>query len=536
MKPHASAPHFPSASPWRLRLRSLTCAAVGVTLVALSGCRVNEAATTPTTAPAREAVRIPASLTSQALRWHACPPPAPSQGPGPAPGAAWECSTLKVPLDYRKPGGETMGLALIRTKAKDRGKRLGSLIFNFGGPGASGVATLPQTGKDFSRLGSHYDLVSFDPRGVGMSRGVTCLQGKDLDRHYALDHTPDNAAEEALLKASTKRYIKACQKNSGKILPHVGTESAARDIDLLRGVLGESRTTYFGISYGTELGAVYAHLFPDRVGRFVLDAAVDPTEGGTQETLNQLRGFQLALDHYMKDCAKQAATCPTGSGGKDGNARITALLHKLDSKPLPTSQGRRLTADLAETGITAALYSQEAWKPLTQGLEQAMAGRSGDILLALADIFLERDDKGRYSTLHAANSAIDCVDTNDRVDEREMAALLPKFREASPVFGESAAWGSGCNDWPVRGTSAHPDVRAAGAAPILVIGQTGDPATPHDGAKKLARALGDKVGVDISVEGEGHGAYSATGNPCLTALVDAYLLKGTVPSRGTRCA
>lgn len=219
---------------------------------------------------------------------------------------------MNVPLDYAEPDGDTIELALIRAKAIDGKRRIGSLIFNFGGPGASGVATLPAFGTEYDKLRTRYDLVSFDPRGVGRSAGVECEDDAQLDARYEGDGTPDDAAEEKAFTEDTKTYVAACEKNSGKELPFVGTTNAARDMDLMRQVLGDEKLYYFGISYGTELGGVYAHLFPGKVGRSVLDAVVDPTEDAEQSSLGQAEGFQLALDNFAEDCADRGtpASCP----------------------------------------------------------------------------------------------------------------------------------------------------------------------------------------------------------------------------------
>lgn len=226
-------------------------------------------------------------LASQKLTWTPCPAPSTAQGGGKAPsplpgGTRWECASMRVPLDYAKPKGETIQLALIRARAKNQDQRIGSLIFNFGGPGASGVATLPAFGTAYDKLRARYDLVSFDPRGVGRSDGVECETDKQLDARYEADGTPDTSAEVDTFVKDTKTYAQACEKNSGKQLPHVGTTDAARDMDLMRQVLGDKKLHYFGISYGTELGGVYAHLFPKNVGRAVLDAVVDPTQDTEQ--------------------------------------------------------------------------------------------------------------------------------------------------------------------------------------------------------------------------------------------------------------
>ncbi|MEV0373854.1 alpha/beta hydrolase [Streptomyces sp. NPDC050636] len=480
------------------------------------------------------ATGLPASLASQKLNWQPCPAPSTAQGgggkaPGKLPdGTIWECASLKAPLDYAKPAGDTIDLAMIRAKAKtkDGGKRSGSLVFNFGGPGASGVATLPDYGPAQS-LRSRYDLVSFDPRGVGNSAGVKCLSDKESDEQRAQNLDLAGVADQS------KKTAAACEKKSGKVLPHVGTESAARDMDLMRQVLGDAKLNYFGISYGTELGGVYAHLFPKNVGRTVLDAVVDPTKDSIEGSLGQAKGFQLALDNYLADCVKTPGTCPYQSP-EDGRRRVADLLAKAGKQPLPTKSGRKLTQEQAVIGIVAMLYSKETWPILSLSLSEAEQG-SGDTLLALADSYSGRDDKGRYNNMQVANVAINCADTKQRSTPEEVAARLPEFRKASPVFGELTAKGLlGCTGWPVTGKSDTPEVSAQGAAPILVIGNAGDPATPVEGARKMADKLGKGVGVLLTVKGEGHGTYGV--NQCATKAVDDHLLNGKVPSNGTVCS
>ncbi|MGW7364790.1 alpha/beta hydrolase [Streptomyces sp. NPDC054841] len=484
---------------------------------------------------------LPDSLTEQKLSWKACPAPTTLQGadagaPGKLPdGTPWECATLKVPLDYADPGGDTIELALIRAKARpqDGQERIGSLVFNFGGPGASGVSALPQFVKDYRGLHGRYDLVSFDPRGVGASAPVRCLDDKATDAAYALDGTPDNDKELKAALALSDKVTAACEKNSGKVLPHVGTTNAARDMDLLRQVLGDDKLHYFGTSYGTELGGVYAHLFPENVGRAVFDAVADPTGDPLQQSLDQTKGFQLALDNYLEDCAWQPG-CPTGSSVEEGRKKITDLLKRLDTEPLPTDDGRELTQARAEAGISLALYSQDFWPDLTQALAEAEQQKTGNVLLYLSDLYMQRDSNGHYSNLFPALTAIYCADTEQRYTVDDVKAKLPEFRKASPVFGESAAWSLvGCAGWPVKGEHEDPQVAAQGSAPILLVGNTGDPATPYEGTRRMADELGEDVGVELVYQGQGHGAYGTS--TCVTNAVNAYLLDGRMPKDGTVC-
>ncbi|MFH8291077.1 alpha/beta hydrolase [Streptomyces sp. NPDC018059] len=480
-------------------------------------------------------------LPGQKLSWKDCPAPADSQGGGEAPsplpgGAGWQCATMKAPLDWAKPKGDTIDIALIKAAASgDKGERIGSLVFNFGGPGGSGVTTLPAFGPEYAKLRTRYDLVSFDPRGVGRSAGIQCEDAERLDAYFQEDSTPDDDAETKKLLHNVKAFNDACDKNSGRTLPHVRTTDAARDMDLMRQVLGDDKLHYFGISYGTELGGVYAHLFPQRVGRAVFDAVVDPTQTAEQGSLGQAEGFQLALDNFAKDCTSQVADCPVGDTEQDVKDRIAKLLKDLDAKPIPGIPPRRLTQTAATNGIAQSLYSKDFWPYLTQGLEEAYDG-DGKILMLLSDSMNGRNEDGEYSNIQAANVAINCADDRARYSRQHIEERLPAFRKASPLFGEYMAWGMlGCTGWAVEGQADHPDVSAEGAPPIVVIGNTGDPATPYQGARKMARALGEGVGVELTYKGQGHGAYDSK-NTCVRDAVDGYLLDGKVPKSGTVCS
>ncbi|MFF4545386.1 alpha/beta hydrolase [Streptomyces sp. NPDC001435] len=480
-------------------------------------------------------------LTAQKLDWKDCPAPSPAEGgggpPSPLPnGGTWQCATMQAPLDWNNPKGATIGIALIRAKASgDPSKRIGSLIFNFGGPGGSGVTTLPAFGEDYAKLRTRYDLVSFDPRGVGRSDPVECESDAQLDEFFQQDATPDDAAERAQLLNRTKQFNRACEKNSKRVLPRVRTTDAARDMDLMRQVLGDEKLHYFGISYGTELGGVYAHLFPKNVGRAVFDGVVDPTQNPEQSSLGQARGFQLALDNFAEDCTSKTTECPIGDTPQDVKDRIAKLLRDLDKKPIPGIFPRQLTQTAATNGIAQSLYSKDFWEYLTEGLEQAYDG-DGKILMLLSDSMNGRSENGEYSNITAANTAINCADDKPRYTDDFVEQRLPQFRAASPLFGDFLAWGMlSCTNWAVPGAADHPDVSAPGAAPILVVGNTGDPATPYEGARKMVDALGKGVGVQLTYKGQGHGAYDSK-NKCVQDTVNGYLLDVKVPPAGTVCS
>jgi pimeloyl-ACP methyl ester carboxylesterase len=464
----------------------------------------------------------PSSLTSQKLDWGGCKATADSS----APGSDWQCATLKVPLDWSKPDGETIGLALIRSKARGE-NRVGSLLFNFGGPGESGVSVMPGFAATASLLRERYDLVSWDPRGVGASEGVRCRSDKEIQASESVDITPDTPTEEKAYFQDAADFGKGCEEDAGPLLAHVSTTDTARDMDLMRQVLGDSKMHYFGISYGTELGGVYAHLFPKNVGRVILDAVVDPSVGTVGHAENQARGFQRALDAYLKS---------TGQDPAEGSRKIVDLLERIDANPLPASSGRKLTQSLAFTGIILPLYGEDSWPTLTSALDAAERG-DGSELLALADLYNGRDPSGRYATATHSQRVISCLDDKQRLTPEETEKLLPRFEKVSPVFGKAMGWDTAgwCHDWPVAGQYDTPEVSAPGAAPILVVGNTGDPATPYEGTRKMADELGKGVGVVLTWKGEGHVAYGK-GSDCVDSTVNAYLLTGTVPKDGTVCS
>ncbi|MFJ8867217.1 alpha/beta fold hydrolase [Streptomyces sp. NPDC102473] len=524
-------------------LRAAALVATVTTLLPLAACSDDDGGTekaTPSAASTASPTATPEKLSSQKLDWEPCPAPNAAQGSGTSPsplpgGASWQCSFMDAPLDYGDPGGRTIELALIRAVARNQDRRIGSLIFNFGGPGASGVATLPSFGTDYDTLRTRYDLVSFDPRGVGRSEGVECSDDETLDARYEQDGTPDDSEEEKAFVDDQKAYIADCEDNSGDELPYVGTTNAARDMDLLRQVLGDDKLYYFGISYGTELGGVYAHLYPKNVGRAVLDAVVDPTEDSLESSIGQAEGFQLALDNFTADCAERDDCKLPGATSQEVQDWIADLLAKLEKKPVPGLGERELTETQATTGIASALYSKETWPLLEQGLDEADGGNGG-LLLALADSLNGRSEDGHYDNSNAANAAINCADSKQRYTLEQTRKALPRFREASPVFGDYLGWGlMACTGWPVAGAWETPDVSAPGSAPILVVGNTGDPATPYAGAKAMAAELGKGVGIELTYKGEGHGAYNG-GSTCVQRAVDGYLLEGKVPKSGTVCA
>ncbi|MBZ4318224.1 alpha/beta hydrolase [Streptomyces huiliensis] len=464
---------------------------------------------------------------AQKLRWHSC---------GSGKSAAFDCADMKVPLDYSVPRGGDITLAVSRKKAAGPGKRLGSLLVNPGGPGGSAIGYLQGhvAAKYPSSVRARYDLVAVDPRGVGRSTPVTCLSDGEMDGYAQSDPTPQNSVETRRFVANLKKFANGCAARAGRVLRHVSTVEAARDMDVLRALLGDEKLHYVGASYGTFLGATYAELFPSRVGRLVLDGALDPSLDQERVNREQAAGFQTAFTAFARDCARHT-DCPLGTRGpEDAGNRLRSFLAKVDAHPLPTGQPRRLTEGLATTGVIAAMYDEAAWPALRKALALAAAD-NGSVLLALSDAYYERNAKGSYSNLMAANAAVNCLDAPPAFHgPDDVRQALPAFRKASPVLGEVLAWASlSCAYWPTHATGHPHRITARGAAPILVVGTTRDPATPYPWARSLASQLSS--GHLLTYDGDGHTAYTR-GSSCVDSAIDSYLLTGTPPRSGLRCS
>jgi pimeloyl-ACP methyl ester carboxylesterase len=479
-------------------------------------------APTPTPQPGSSEPPKPSleAFYGQQLDWRRCP------------SGKHECATLTVPLDYKHPDGESIELAVLKVPAKDQDARIGSLVVDPGGPGAP--ATTYATGGGWGdRLSDHFDIVGMDPRGTGESDPIDCLPDDELDTYLAGDPDPDTPDEVAAYEAENKKFGSGCEASSGALAAHVSTIEAARDMDVLRSALGETKLTYFGASYGTELGATYAEFFPDNVGRLVLDGAVDPTLTLMQSTVTQAKGFETALRSYVQHCVDDG-DCFLGDSLDEGLDRVRAFLDDVDQQPIPTKLGsRELTEGLAYYGIAAALYSRNTWVYLDQGLEQGFDG-DGTILSLLADSYASRNPDGSYeNNVLEAFPTITCLDDPTYVPFDEVQAHIPELEAASPTFGRTFAWGlTMCANFTARSTEKPRPLRAVGAPPIVVIGTTRDPATPFEEAVALASQLDS--GVLVSRDGDGHTGY-ASGNDCVDGAVEDYLVDGTVPQDGLEC-
>ncbi|MFB6889937.1 alpha/beta hydrolase [Kitasatospora sp. NPDC056327] len=500
------------------------------------------AAPTPTPTVRPKGAEDPAlkPFYGQRITWAACPPD-PAAAERKTDLSAMRCGRLRVPLDYTDASGETLELALIKNPAARQDQRLGSLMVNPGGPGASGIQMVKDFDKAFrGALHDRYDVVGFDPRGTGESSPVACLDDRQRDAVNAADEPADPQAAKAQAEKQNADFIAACQARSGRLLPFVGTRNTARDLDVLRAAVGDPKLNYLGVSYGTYLGAVYAEEFPATTGRLVLDGAVDPSANRVDGVVDQVIGFDRSFQRFAADCVeKHAAECPLGKDPAKAAGKAADFLEGLREKPLPTESGRGLGTKLAWTGVDRLLYGDQktAWQYLRYSLAQAMTTGRGDYLLAYADDYNGRDAKGHYSSQEDAFNAVRCADGVPAPSAEEAQRAVQRIHEGAPVRGGRITvddlYDSACPAWPVKPAEQPHTIRAEGAAPILVVGTTGDPATPYAAAEALAKGFADAT--LLTLQGEGHGAFGAE-NGCIDAALAAYLTEGTLPAAGTRCS
>lgn len=455
------------------------------------------------------------------------------------------CATVTAPTDWDDPDSEAieLGVGYYRSSnasAGDASSDRGLLFFNLGGPGGDAVNSLSIVREQIlpADVIGAYDLLALDPRGVGESTPVTCWDDAGRDEFFAdSEPTPEDATLDELVADASSEVAELgakCLERSGDVLGFVDTDSAARDFDMVRALLGQERMDYVGYSYGTALGAVYADRFPDHVGRFVLDGALDPAFDINRVSALQAQGMEEALYRWIETC-QQADACPLAGDLEDGKQQMIDFLAAIADEPLPTNDpARPLTESLARTGIIGSLYSEDSYEYLSMGMTMALEG-DGSVLLVLADLYNNRNSDGSYGNMQDAFLAVNFLDYEPVGTPQEWQAQADHIAESYPVLGEGFGFPSaGLDAWPVRARVARAGVTAAGAAPILVVGTTNDPATPYVMAQSLAESL--ESGVLLTYDGWGHGAYQAGGNQCVLDAVNAYLLSGEVPEAGTVCA
>ncbi|MGV0853847.1 alpha/beta hydrolase [Mycolicibacterium phlei] len=447
-----------------------------------------------------------------------------------------QCGTVAVPVDYANPEGAQAQLAVIRIPAG--GERIGVLIVNPGGPGASAVDTVAEMGAALagSEIGMRFDLVGIDPRGVGHSTPqLRCRTDAEIDayrREPLADHSPAGVAH---IEQVYERFVQSCVERMGtEFLAGVGTATAARDMDLVREALGEHQINYLGYSYGTELGTSYGEQFPDRVRAMVLDGPIDPLLDPIDHRVRQMAGFQQAFNAYAADCAR-STDCPLGTDPAQWVARYHALIDPLVHQPGWTSDPRGLSYQDAITGTVNALYSQRYWKFLTSGLLGLQRGTDAVDLLLLADDYERRDPSGHYTHQRDASTAINCVDAPYPTDPAAWVEADRRIREAAPFAAYGAFTGFAprdiCAMWPVPATSApHPAV-SPGPGKVVVVATTRDPATPYQAGVDLAQQLNAPL---ITFDGGQH-TVVFNGDACVDTAVVRFLVDSVLPPYGLHC-
>jgi len=446
----------------------------------------------------------------------------------------FQCAEIYVPIDYQNPGNASLTLALKKLSAKQSANKVGSLLINPGGPGGSGTDYVTYAEDAFGkRLMDSFDIVGFDPRGVAQSTPLDCLTDQEVDEFIAFDGTPDNDEE---LKASLEISINlanSCERIANNLIAHVGTQEAARDMDIIRELVGDEKLNFLGASYGTYLGGMYAEIFPDKVGRLVLDGAVDPSLSGEEQSFDQAVGLDTALKRFVEDCP-QYDDCPLTKRGDGGVQEIREFLDSLDAKPLKTEDPDRvLTQAMGVYAVAGFLYSDEWWSYMRQSLATAFKGDGTD-LLSINDLFNERNDDGTYATnATEAIYAINCFDEPSTSTEEQVREYAKTWIKDAPVFGDYLAWGNlSCTIWPVKDPNPINKFVAQTAAPIVVVGTKYDPATPYKWAVGLSSQL--VTSVLLTYEGDGHTAYMR-GSKCIDNEIENYLVDGIVPEKNIVC-
>jgi pimeloyl-ACP methyl ester carboxylesterase len=441
----------------------------------------------------------------------------------------FQCATLAVPIDYEKLSTGTFEIALLKYEARTS-RKLGSLIVNPGGPGGSGVDYAYAAEYIFSpAILDRYDIVGFDPRGVSRSAPIRCLNDKELDANNNSDSKPDNEKEFQQILIDTKKYVEIC-KDKNEHLASYSTANVARDMDILREALGDKQLNYLGKSYGTYLGTLYAQFFPDKVGRVVLDGAVDPTISNFQQTLTQAIGFDQAFLSFAKDCFTKK-TCSLSKAKEAAIAEMQRLFAQAAKKPLPTkSSNRTLSETMMVLGTASAMYDSETgWPKLRKAIAQAQKGY-GDTFLKLADEYTGRQTDGKYPNNEFDSGAvIDCLDVDESRTVSQIRNDAKIFAQRAPLFGAYLAYGGlTCKHFAQSQEETIAPTKTTN--PIVIIGTTGDPATPYEWAQGLNKLLTNSV--LVSLTGEGH-TGQGQGNACIDDQVDDFYITGKAPSTST---
>jgi pimeloyl-ACP methyl ester carboxylesterase len=440
-----------------------------------------------------------------------------------------DTGTLDVPVDYDDPSAGSFRLFLVRHRAADEDARIGTLLVNPGGPGFGGTSLAAQAELIYDEeLLDRFDIVGWDPRGTGYTTpAIDCID--DYDEYFAgTDITPDDEDERQEIVDLAEDFEEQCVTKNAEILQHIGTNDSARDIDSIRRALGEDEISYFGFSYGSELGATWATLFPDTVRAAVLDGAADPTVGLTEGGLQQSKGFEDALTAYLADCSADE-DCAFHNDG-DAEGAFDELMLALDEEPVPSEPGRPdVTRGVALQAVSAALYEDSTWNQLSEGLAAAQDG-DGEGLLGLWDGYFQRQPDGTWPNLLEAFQTIRCMDETERLTVEEDDALAPEYQRVAPRMSPGTTGSYFCTFYPPT-EDPRVEITGAGAGPIVVVGTTGDPATPLASTRVMADTLED--GRLVVVTADQHTGYSV--NDCGDDVIHRYLVDLEIPPATTDC-
>ncbi|MFW2512353.1 alpha/beta hydrolase [Demequina sp. SO4-13] len=503
-------------------------AASAVAVLALAACTPDKTQVSPDdAAPTSTGTPAPggtgaSGIYEQQLEWSEC--------------GELECATIRVPLDWSDEDGDTIEVALNRHRALDADARLGSLLINPGGPGGSGLAlTEPFVTTAGEALLDSYDVIGFDPRGVAASTPVQCGTDEQVDEYYIPDRLIETQDDLDEANEAAADFAALCRLESGAVVENVDTVSAARDMDVIRAAVGDEQLNFLGFSYGTQLGATYAELYPENVGRLVLDGAVDFLLPSVEQASGQAEGFENALTNFLRWCGERDS-CPLAGGVDAMKSQLSSMMDRALDDPFPSGTEWGVNGNLFVYGVVVTLYDEASWPFLEQALAEVAASGDASIMYELANFYLDRDGTtGEYTTNSTwAFTAIGCLDDvpGDEWTIEDVDDFRAEMREASPTFGWWFASGAGCDAWPWTADRHITSLESAATAEqMLVIGTTNDPATPYWWSESLAERLDATL---LTYDGEGHTAYGRS-NQCIIDQVDGFLVDGEMPDSGTQC-
>ena len=481
-----------------------------------------------------------AEFRSQQLDFGSCEGKAPSANEEAAFVDPFECAWMEVPLDYRDPGGKKAQIGVMKLEAKGAPEeKLGTIVVNPGGPGGSGMMQAAQAaaglnGTDITR---RFDIVGFDPRGVGASTpAIDCFS--DAERDAGEDQTTLLGTSGSWTSGDTEELKNKCAEGSGgeDVLGAVGTRNVARDMDVLREVLGEEKLNFMGQSYGTRLGAVYAEMFGANVRAMMLDGVIDPAMGTAERRIELHAGFQRSFEKMAESCAKQA-DCPLGTDPERATEQFQKIMQPLARKPVPTEGGRLVGFHQGTGGVLGGLYYSEVWPGIIEGLRQVKDEGRGDKLLQINDAFGTRAPNGEWSNQTEANLVVNCND-EQRLSPEETDELRQEIARVNPILDPGTDLASGgrdaCEHWPSEPSLGFPYAQDVTDMPeALIVSITGDPVTPYPAGQSIAEDIGGRI---LTVDGETHTTAMSGASECVTDAVNGYFVSGELPPEGARCA